>query len=151
MLSGLHTVADIFCCCCGQIVGWKYVMLPLTCLFFIQQISQWMFQAKSLRMSICMGEKNLYSNMIYINNAYTLGRKDLNLRMVGTKTHCLTTWPRPIFDLTLIITIMILVVSQFHQLKISLEKNCYQDFRNFFMYLNYLCSFFCSSLLSHYF
>ncbi|KAG4968343.1 hypothetical protein AAZX31_12G151400 [Glycine max] len=24
MLSGLHTVADIFCCCCGQIVGWKY-------------------------------------------------------------------------------------------------------------------------------
>ncbi|XP_054812691.1 protein yippee-like At5g53940 [Prosopis cineraria] len=24
MLSGLHTVADVFCCCCGQIVGWKY-------------------------------------------------------------------------------------------------------------------------------
>ncbi|XP_030511918.1 protein yippee-like At5g53940 [Rhodamnia argentea] len=24
MLSGLHTVGDIFCCCCGQIVGWKY-------------------------------------------------------------------------------------------------------------------------------
>ncbi|KAK9674135.1 hypothetical protein RND81_12G213200 [Saponaria officinalis] len=24
MLSGTHTVADIFCCCCGQIVGWKY-------------------------------------------------------------------------------------------------------------------------------
>ncbi|XP_038899427.1 protein yippee-like At5g53940 [Benincasa hispida] len=24
MLSGLHTVADIFCCTCGQIVGWKY-------------------------------------------------------------------------------------------------------------------------------
>ncbi|XP_062168450.1 protein yippee-like At5g53940 [Alnus glutinosa] len=24
MLSGLHSVADIFCCCCGQIVGWKY-------------------------------------------------------------------------------------------------------------------------------
>ncbi|KAL5804590.1 hypothetical protein ACOSQ3_031390 [Xanthoceras sorbifolium] len=24
MLSGVHTVADIFCCCCGQIVGWKY-------------------------------------------------------------------------------------------------------------------------------
>ncbi|XP_009356776.1 protein yippee-like At5g53940 [Pyrus x bretschneideri] len=24
MLSGLHTVADIFCCSCGQIVGWKY-------------------------------------------------------------------------------------------------------------------------------
>ncbi|KAK9131860.1 hypothetical protein Scep_011388 [Stephania cephalantha] len=26
MLSGMHTVADIFCCCCGQIVGWKYEM-----------------------------------------------------------------------------------------------------------------------------
>ncbi|KAL8130424.1 hypothetical protein V2J09_019579 [Rumex salicifolius] len=24
MLSGLHTVADIFCCCCGQLLGWKY-------------------------------------------------------------------------------------------------------------------------------
>ncbi|KAL8167295.1 hypothetical protein V2J09_008794 [Rumex salicifolius] len=24
MLSGVHTVADINCCCCGQIVGWKY-------------------------------------------------------------------------------------------------------------------------------
>ncbi|KAF3442012.1 hypothetical protein FNV43_RR15928 [Rhamnella rubrinervis] len=24
MLSGLHMVADIFCCSCGQIVGWKY-------------------------------------------------------------------------------------------------------------------------------
>ncbi|XP_054802537.1 protein yippee-like At5g53940 [Prosopis cineraria] len=26
MMSGLHTVEDIFCCCCGQILGWKYVM-----------------------------------------------------------------------------------------------------------------------------
>ena len=25
MLSGMHTVADIFCCFCGQNVGWKYV------------------------------------------------------------------------------------------------------------------------------
>ncbi|KAL6205777.1 hypothetical protein ACLB2K_023029 [Fragaria x ananassa] len=24
MLSGVHTVADTFCCFCGQIVGWKY-------------------------------------------------------------------------------------------------------------------------------
>ncbi|WMV39694.1 hypothetical protein MTR67_033079 [Solanum verrucosum] len=24
MLSGKHTVIDIFCCCCGQILGWKY-------------------------------------------------------------------------------------------------------------------------------
>ena len=27
MLSGMHTVADIFCCCCGQNVGWKYISL----------------------------------------------------------------------------------------------------------------------------
>ncbi|MED6122492.1 hypothetical protein PIB30_040404 [Stylosanthes scabra] len=26
MMSGLHTVEDIFCCCCGQILGWKYVV-----------------------------------------------------------------------------------------------------------------------------
>ncbi|KAJ7947009.1 Protein yippee-like [Quillaja saponaria] len=26
MLSGMHTVEDIFCCCCGQILGWKYVV-----------------------------------------------------------------------------------------------------------------------------
>ncbi|XP_038710619.1 protein yippee-like At5g53940 [Tripterygium wilfordii] len=25
MLSGMHTVEDIFCCCCGQLLGWKYV------------------------------------------------------------------------------------------------------------------------------
>ncbi|KAG5254940.1 protein yippee [Salix suchowensis] len=24
MFSGLHIVADIFCCCCGGIIGWKY-------------------------------------------------------------------------------------------------------------------------------
>ncbi|CAK8577672.1 unnamed protein product [Lathyrus sativus] len=26
MISGMHTVEDIFCCCCGQIVGWKYII-----------------------------------------------------------------------------------------------------------------------------
>ncbi|GLT82822.1 hypothetical protein SLE2022_011590 [Rubroshorea leprosula] len=26
MMSGLHTVEDIFCCGCGQIIGWKYVV-----------------------------------------------------------------------------------------------------------------------------
>ncbi|KAK4271590.1 hypothetical protein QN277_020264 [Acacia crassicarpa] len=26
MISGMHTVEEIFCCCCGQILGWKYVM-----------------------------------------------------------------------------------------------------------------------------
>ncbi|KAF9666748.1 hypothetical protein SADUNF_Sadunf16G0261000 [Salix dunnii] len=26
MFSGLHIVADIFCCCCGGIIGWKYVI-----------------------------------------------------------------------------------------------------------------------------
>jgi len=25
MMSGMHTVADIFCCGCGQLLGWKYV------------------------------------------------------------------------------------------------------------------------------
>ncbi|XP_019151272.1 PREDICTED: protein yippee-like isoform X2 [Ipomoea nil] len=24
MMTGVHTVADIFCVCCGSIVGWKY-------------------------------------------------------------------------------------------------------------------------------
>ncbi|XP_077238707.1 protein yippee-like isoform X1 [Tasmannia lanceolata] len=24
MITGMHTVADIFCICCGSIVGWKY-------------------------------------------------------------------------------------------------------------------------------
>ncbi|QHO14812.1 Protein yippee-like [Arachis hypogaea] len=26
MMSGWHTVEDIFCCCCGQLLGWKYVV-----------------------------------------------------------------------------------------------------------------------------
>ncbi|KAI4304378.1 hypothetical protein MLD38_039899 [Melastoma candidum] len=25
MLSGMHTVEDVYCCCCGQMLGWKYV------------------------------------------------------------------------------------------------------------------------------
>ncbi|XP_058072419.1 protein yippee-like At5g53940 [Magnolia sinica] len=24
MQSGMHTISDIFCCFCGQVVGWKY-------------------------------------------------------------------------------------------------------------------------------
>lgn len=28
MLSRLDTVGDAFCCCCGQIVGWKHVLSP---------------------------------------------------------------------------------------------------------------------------
>jgi len=27
MMTGLHTVADIFCVGCGSIVGWQYVRL----------------------------------------------------------------------------------------------------------------------------
>ena len=27
MMTGLHTVADLFCVGCGSIVGWKYVSL----------------------------------------------------------------------------------------------------------------------------
>ncbi|OIT22234.1 protein yippee-like protein, partial [Nicotiana attenuata] len=26
--SAMHTIADIFCCCCGQIVGLKFVAAP---------------------------------------------------------------------------------------------------------------------------
>ena len=31
MLSGMHTVEDIFCCSCGQYLGWKYVSFPRDC------------------------------------------------------------------------------------------------------------------------
>ncbi|XP_006367369.1 protein yippee-like [Solanum tuberosum] len=27
MMTGMHTVADIVCVCCGSIVGWKYVSM----------------------------------------------------------------------------------------------------------------------------
>lgn len=45
MLSGMHTVEDIFCCCCGQIVGWKYVssffqlLSAILLLFFSENLS----------------------------------------------------------------------------------------------------------------
>uniref|UniRef100_A0A803LLK7 Protein yippee-like n=1 Tax=Chenopodium quinoa TaxID=63459 RepID=A0A803LLK7_CHEQI len=26
MMSGMHTVADVFCCGCGQLLGWKYML-----------------------------------------------------------------------------------------------------------------------------
>lgn len=29
MMTGMHTVVDIFCVGCGSIVGWKYVRLNL--------------------------------------------------------------------------------------------------------------------------
>lgn len=25
LITGLHTVADIYCSCCGSVLGWKYV------------------------------------------------------------------------------------------------------------------------------
>ena len=28
MMTGLHTVADIFCVGCGSVVGWVYVCFP---------------------------------------------------------------------------------------------------------------------------
>ncbi|RDY11556.1 Protein yippee-like, partial [Mucuna pruriens] len=34
MISGMHTVEDIFCCCCGQILGWKYVSFTFAPLVF---------------------------------------------------------------------------------------------------------------------
>lgn len=34
MMTGSHTVADIFCVRCGSIVGWKYVR-PLWCKYGI--------------------------------------------------------------------------------------------------------------------
>ncbi|CAN1280902.1 Protein yippee-like At5g53940 [Linum perenne] len=30
MLSGTHTVEDVFCCRCGQILGWTYVSQLIT-------------------------------------------------------------------------------------------------------------------------
>ena len=29
LITGLHTVADIYCSCCQQVLGWKYVRTPL--------------------------------------------------------------------------------------------------------------------------
>ena len=48
MLSGLHTVADIFCCCCGQMIGWKYVILPLTVSFSYFSTWVWFSLLESL-------------------------------------------------------------------------------------------------------
>lgn len=28
LITGLHTVADIFCTCCNTNLGWKYVSVP---------------------------------------------------------------------------------------------------------------------------
>lgn len=29
LMTGLHTVADIYCTCCSTVLGWKYVSVPL--------------------------------------------------------------------------------------------------------------------------
>ncbi|XP_022634418.1 protein yippee-like At5g53940 isoform X4 [Vigna umbellata] len=57
MLSGLHTVADIFCCCCGQIVGWKYLQFSIRSLH--------MREAKSIkRGSLFLKEEGLLMKLI---------------------------------------------------------------------------------------
>ena len=28
LMTGLHTVADIYCTCCNTVLGWKYVRTP---------------------------------------------------------------------------------------------------------------------------
>ncbi|KEH31011.1 yippee family zinc-binding protein, putative [Medicago truncatula] len=52
MMSGLHTVEDIFCCCCGQIVGWKYVSFtfsPLVSLILLVTLRGYHHSSTPLR------------------------------------------------------------------------------------------------------
>jgi hypothetical protein len=46
MITGWHTVADIFCVSCGSLVGWKYVQDSK--LIHCKQLSLWWFDANSL-------------------------------------------------------------------------------------------------------
>lgn len=41
MMTGLHTVVDIFCVCCGSIVGWKYVrpLIPRLNVLFLRLLT----------------------------------------------------------------------------------------------------------------
>ena len=39
MLTGLHTVIDIFCVGCGSIMGWKYVSSSVTYSKFMVYVS----------------------------------------------------------------------------------------------------------------
>lgn len=40
MMTGMHTVVDIFCVGCGSIVGWKYVRFSLhSCFYLVSDIS----------------------------------------------------------------------------------------------------------------
>ena len=58
MITGLHTVADIFCVGCGSIVGWKYVRLEgkdskrIRCVFecFLLRLVNWMVSFRRLHM-----------------------------------------------------------------------------------------------------
>lgn len=31
LMTGLHTVADIYCTSCSTVLGWKYVSINLSC------------------------------------------------------------------------------------------------------------------------
>lgn len=39
MMTGMHTVVDIFCVGCGSIVGWKYVRSFIACIFVSYHVS----------------------------------------------------------------------------------------------------------------
>lgn len=51
-MTGLHTVADIYCTCCNTVLGWKYVSSPIfqheqfeslhACLARAECVSDWL-------------------------------------------------------------------------------------------------------------
>lgn len=62
MVSGQHTVADIFCCFCGQIVGWKYVI----------SLSLSLTRARThTHMRACTYSHTAYTNIFWTN--FSLG------------------------------------------------------------------------------
>lgn len=78
MLSGTHTVADIFCCYCGQIVGWKYVISPA--IYFHFHLSLSFFQVLTTKLFILPFQETAHENsQKYKEGKFVLERYILTL------------------------------------------------------------------------
>lgn len=68
MLSGLHTVGDIYCCCCGQIVGWKYEAA--------HEKSQQYKEGKCVLERVCIVDEPDFCSEFYIDTCPTVTVSD---------------------------------------------------------------------------
>ena len=71
MTSGMHTVEDIYCCCCGQLLGWKYVR-PFCPIYGFT--SEWSFASICLRVQKLEMYLKVYLSMTWSQKVMAISK-----------------------------------------------------------------------------